>query len=39
MCGTLELKKSNLMPSDTEFLTMETCVDIMKPLVAITEAM
>ena len=39
MCGTLELKKSDLMPSDAEFLTMETYVEIMKPLVAITEAM
>ena len=35
----LELKKSDLTPSDTEFLTMETYVEVMKPLVAITEAM
>lgn len=35
----LELKKSDLMPSDTEFLTMETYVEVMKPLVAIAEAM
>ena len=40
LCAALlELKKSDLMPSDTEFLTMETYVEIMKPLVAITEAM
>uniref|UniRef100_A0A1X7TJJ6 Uncharacterized protein n=1 Tax=Amphimedon queenslandica TaxID=400682 RepID=A0A1X7TJJ6_AMPQE len=40
LCAALlELKKSDLMPSDTELSTMETYVDIMKPLVAITEAM
>ena len=40
LCAALlELKKSDLMPSDTEFLTMETYVEVMKPLVAIAEAM
>ena len=35
LCAALlELKKSDLMPSDTEFLTMETYVEVTKPLVA-----
>jgi len=39
LCATLlELKKANLMPSDAEFSTMENYVEIMKPLVDITEA-
>ena len=40
LCAALlEQKKSDLMPSDTEFLTMKTYVEVMKPLVTITEAM
>lgn len=39
VCATLlELKKTDLMPSDNEFSSMETYVNIMKPLVMITEA-
>ena len=34
----LALKKGDLMPSDTEFAVMETYVQVMKPLVTITEA-
>ena len=34
----LQLKKTDLMPSDAEFSTMEAYVDVMKPLVTITEA-
>ena len=40
LCATLlELKKGDLMPSDAEFSTMETYVEVMKPLVVITEAL
>ena len=39
LCATLlELRKADLMPSDTEFSTLETFVSVMKPLVEITEA-
>ena len=39
LCATLlELKKGDLMPSDSEFDTMEKYVIVMKPLVEITEA-
>ena len=39
LCATLlELKKGDLMPTDAEFTTMEDYVQIMKPLVDITEA-
>ena len=39
ICATLlELKKTDLMPSENEFSSMETYVNIMKPLVKITEA-
>ena len=39
LCAALlELKRTDLMPSDTELSTMETYVDIMRPLVTITEA-
>ncbi len=39
LCATLlELHKADLMPSDTEFSTLETFVSVMKPLVDITEA-
>ncbi len=39
ICATLlELRKSDLMPSESEFTSMETYVDIMTPLVKITEA-
>ena len=34
----LELKKTDLMPSDTEFESMEVYVAVMKCLVMITEA-
>ena len=38
-CATLsELKKGDLMPSDVEFSIMESYVEIMKPLVEITES-
>ena len=39
LCAALlQLKKTDLMPSDAEFSTMEAYVDVMKPLVTITEA-
>ena len=39
LCATLlELKKGDLMPSDAEFSTMEKYLEVMKPLVVITEA-
>ena len=39
LCAALlALKKCDLMPSDTEFAVMETYVQVMKPLVTITEA-
>ena len=39
LCATLlELRKGDLMPSDAEFTIMENYVQIMKPLVDITEA-
>ena len=39
LCAALlALKKGDLMPSDTEFAVMETYVQVMKPLVTITEA-
>lgn len=39
LCATLlELKKGDLMPSDSKFDTMEKYVIVMKPLVEITEA-
>ena len=38
LCAALlALKKGDLMPSDTEFAVMETYVEIMKPLVTVTE--
>ncbi len=39
LCAALlEIKKTDLMPSDTEFSSMEVFVQVMKPLVTITEA-
>ena len=39
ICATLlELRRGDLMPSDSEFATLESYRDIMKPLVDITEA-
>ena len=39
LCATLlELRKGDLMPSESEFSTMETFVAVMKSLVEITEA-
>ena len=39
LCATLlEIRKADLMPSDTEFATMEAFVSVMEPLVKITEA-
>ena len=39
ICATLlEIQKTNLMPSDQDFKTMEDFVAVMKPLVDITEA-
>ena len=35
----LELKRGDLMPSDAEFSTIDTYVEVMKPLVVITEAL
>ena len=40
LCATLfELKKGDLMPSDSEFDTMENYTIVMKPLVDLTEAL
>ena len=40
LCATLlELKKGDLMPTDRDFSTMELFVQVMKPLVDITEAL
>ena len=40
LCATLlELKKGDMMPSDSELLGMESYVEMMKPLVEMTEAM
>ena len=40
LCATLlELKKGDLMPTDTEFANMELFVETMKPIVDITEAL
>lgn len=40
ICATLlEIKKKDLMPSDTEITAMETFVEVMEPIVKITEAM
>lgn len=40
LCATLlEVKRGDLMPSDSEFTVMETYVKVMKPLVEITEIM
>ena len=39
LCATLlEIRKADLMPSDTEFATLEAFVTIMKPLVDVIEA-
>ena len=39
LCAALlELKRTDLMPSDEEFSSMEVYIDVMKPLVSITEA-
>lgn len=39
LCASmLELKRTDLMPSDVEFQSMEVYIEVMKPLVAITEA-
>ena len=39
LCSALlELKRTDLMPSDDEFSSMEVYVHVMKPLVSITEA-
>ena len=39
ICATLlEIQKTELMPSDQEFKTMEDYVAVMKPLVDVTEA-
>ena len=38
LCATLiEIRKPELMPTDTEISTMEAFVDVMKPIVEITE--
>ena len=38
ICATLiEIRKPELMPTDTEISTMEDFVDVMKPIVEITE--
>ena len=40
ICATLmELKKGDLMPTDSEFKTLEHFVKVMKPFVEITEAL
>ena len=40
LCATLlELKKGDLMPTEREFSMMEVFVEVMKPLVDITEAL
>ena len=40
LCATLlELKKGDLMPTDSEFINMELFVNTMKPIVDITEAL
>ena len=40
LCATLlELKKGDLMPTDSEFANMELFVKTMKPIVDITEAL
>ena len=39
ICATLlEIQKTELMPSDQEFKTMEIYVAVMKPFINITEA-
>ena len=39
LCAALlELKKTDLLPSDEEFSSMEVYIEVMKPLVTITEA-
>ena len=39
LCATLlEVHKGDMMPSDSEFNTLEIFVKVMKPLVEITEA-
>ena len=38
LCTTLiEIRKPELMPTNTEISTMEAFVDVMKPIVEITE--
>lgn len=37
LCHSLELRRRDLMPSDSEFSTMETFIKIIKPLVDITQ--
>ena len=40
ICATLlEIKKKDLMPSHAEVTAMETFVEVMEPIVKITEAM
>ena len=40
LCATLlELKKGNLMPTDIKFSNMELFIQVMKPIVEITEAL
>uniref|UniRef100_A0A1X7U2P0 Uncharacterized protein n=1 Tax=Amphimedon queenslandica TaxID=400682 RepID=A0A1X7U2P0_AMPQE len=34
----LEVKQADLVPSDNEFIAMDVYLDVMKPLVTITEA-
>ena len=39
LCAALiELRKTELMPNDTEFSTMEIFLEVLKPIVEITEA-
>ena len=35
----LEIKKGDLMPTNVEFANMDVFVEIMKPIVEITEAL
>ena len=38
LCATvIEIRKLELMPTDTEISTMKAFVDVMKPIVEITE--
>lgn len=40
LCAALiEIRKTELMPNDVEIKTMETFLDVLKPIMKITEAM